>query len=367
MYQHLLRPLLFALFADPEAIHARVKGLGISLGKSPYLLERLRRWYEVADPRLETTVCGLRFAGPVGLAAGFDKNADLVDFLPALGLGFMEIGSVTARPSAGNPPPRLFRLPDDEALINRLGLNNDGAEAIAARLAGRTFGFPLGVNLAKTNDDAILGEAAFEDLWSAYGRMAGVGDFHVLNISCPNTGDGRTFEDPAALTELLSGINPRRPLFLKISPDLEDRDLEALVGVVMGAARAKGAGLVLTNTTGRRTGLATAPGEVAECGRGGLSGRPLRAAALRALARTRVLTRGELPLIGVGGIDGPDAAYERIRAGASLVEAYTGFVYRGPGLAGEINRGLAERLARDGFPNVAAAVGVDAARCADGG
>lgn len=363
LYDCLLRPLLFTLFSDPEAIHGRVKRLGIRLSGSRLAARAARALLAYDDPRLATTVCGIRFANPVGLAAGFDKNADLVDFLPALGLGFCEIGSVTARASAGNPPPRLFRLPDDEALVNRLGLNNDGAAAIAARLAGRQFGFPVGVNIAKTNDESIVGRAACEDVWDACRRLAARGDFHVLNISCPNTADGRTFEDRASLAELLGGIEPVRPLFLKISPDLEP---EAIDGILAACAGRPVAGFVLTNTTARRPGLRSAPSEVAACGRGGLSGPPLRAAALRTLARVYTLTRGRYPLIGVGGIDGPDSAYERIRAGASLVEAYTGFVYQGPGLAGDINAGLVERLEKDGLKSIGAAVGVDAPRYAAG-
>ncbi|MBI3272360.1 MAG: quinone-dependent dihydroorotate dehydrogenase [Planctomycetes bacterium] len=358
LYEFALRPLLFALFSDPEAVHRRVCRLGTSLATSPFWRERIRSWYDFRDPRLETSVCGLRFANPVGLAAGFDKNAELVDFLPALGLGFVEVGSATNRPSAGNPSPRLFRLPDDEALLNRLGLNNDGAEAIAARLAGRSFGFRVGVNIAKTHDDSIVGLAAFEDMRSSYRRLAGVGDFHVFNVSCPNTADGRTFENREAIAELLAGLQPTRPLFLKISPDLEQAELEGILEACEGRPVS---GFVLTNTTTRRAGLRSAPAEVAACGRGGLSGRPLREAALRTLARVHALSRGRYALIGVGGIDGPDSAYERLKAGASLLEAYSGFVYKGPGLARDINEGLLERLEKDGLRSVADAVGVEAA------
>ena len=320
-----------------------------------------------ADARLAQTLWGLRFRSPVGLAAGFDKNARLVRFWDALGFGWADVGSVTNEASVGNARPRAFRLPDDAALINRMGLNNDGAAAVARRLAApRPPGFVVSVNVAKTHRAAgaqVLGEAGIEDVRQAVRTVLSVSDLVTVNVSCPNTADGITFETPDALDGLLAAVAAERdalserrvPVLVKLSPDAQD--VPALVAVAL----ARGAdGFVATNTASGRDGLTTPAARVDAIGRGGLSGSPLAA---RALAMTRTLyheTDGCVPIVSVGGIDSADAAYARIRAGACLVGLYTALVYEGPGVVRAITRGLAERLDRDGFESISEGVGVDA-------
>ena len=361
-----LRPLLFRL--DAEAAH----GAGVAAARLGQRVPAAVRALvgTRADAALAQTLWGLEFRSPVGLAAGFDKNARLVRFWEALGLGWVDVGSVTNEAAPGNARPRAFRLPDDGALVNRMGLNNDGAEAVAVRLSERKRvpGFVVSVNVAKTHraDPAgLAGPAGIEDVRQATARLLPVADVLTVNVSCPNTADGKTFETPRALDDLLAAVarerdafaaNGRRvPLLVKLSPDAED--VPTLVAVALG----RGAdGLVAVNTASGRDGLATDAATLSRIGRGGLSGRPL---ASRALAMTRVLYReasGRVPVVGVGGIDSADAAYARIRAGASLVQLYTALVYEGPGIVRAVTQGLAECLARDGFASVPEAVGVDA-------
>ena len=322
---------------------------------------------------------GLRFASPVGLAAGFDKNAELVGFWAALGMGFAEVGSVSALASPGNARPRAFRLPADGALVNRMGLNNDGATAVAARLAQtpRPAGFVVGVNVAKTHSPDILGDAGVDDFRQSVRALLPHADYLALNVSCPNTAEGKTFEDAPALDALLAAVmaevqsasaesagadrQPGPPVLVKLSPPptrgVDAGAVDEIVQICLGHGVA---GFITANTASDRDGLATAPGETERVGRGGLSGRPLAA---RAAALTRHLYRatdGAVPIVGVGGIDSAEEAYARVRLGASLVQVYTGLVYHGPGLVGRIHRGLVERLDRDRLATLADAVGLDA-------
>ncbi len=355
----LLRPLLFRL--DAEAAH----GAAVRAARLGQRVPALLRPFRFEDPALGQRLWGREFANPVGLAAGFDKNAALVRFWAALGFGFAEVGSVTARPSAGTPAPRAFRLPRDRALVNRMGLNNDGADAVAERLREASRAIPLGINLAKTHDPAILGEAATEDFLYSFRRLAPLADYVALNVSCPNTAEGKTFEEPVAFDGLLTAVMAeqealglRVPVLAKLSPPADLSFDLGPVDELVGIALARGvAGFVATNTAGDRAGLRTEAARLAEIGRGGLSGRPL---ADRATALVRHLYRraeGRLPVIGVGGVDSAEAAYAKVRAGASLVEVYTGLVYEGPGLVGRINRSLVRLLERDGFASVGEAVG----------
>ena len=388
----LLRPLLFRLDAeDAHAWGVRAARLG---QRVPAVTGAL---FGTADRRLEQTVWGLRFANPVGLAAGFDKNAELVRFWAALGFGHAEVGSVSARPSAGNARPRAFRLPHDGALVNRMGLNNDGAAAVAARLSRTATppGFVVGVNVAKTHSPDILGAAGVEDFRASVRALLPHADYLALNVSCPNTAEGKTFEAPDALDELLAAVGEeaagragrargkgqegspdappvpspqsRRaageppPLLVKLSPPPAGGvDVGATDELVQICLDRGVAGFITANTAADRDGLATPPASLGAVGRGGLSGRPLAA---RATALTRHLYRttdGRVPIVGVGGVDSTEAAYARIRAGASLVQVYTGLVYEGPGLVRRINRGIVRLLERDGLGSVAEAVGADA-------
>ncbi len=288
-----------------------------------------------------TELFGLRFRNPVGIAAGFDKNAEHVGALGALGFGFVEVGSVTARPAAGNPRPRLFRLRPDRALINRMGLNNQGADAVAARLATLRRDIPLFVNVAKTHDPAIVGHAAVADYCESVARLAPQADVLVLNVSCPNSGDGRTFEDPEALAALLAAVAPKvpagRPWLVKVSPDLDPSQLDDVVAVATAAGVS---GFTATNTTVSREGLRTAGLDAV--GKGGLSGAPLLRRSIRTVEHLR--SRTELPIVGVGGISSGADARAMLAAGANLVQLYTGFVYGGPRtvrrVCAELGRGI---------------------------
>ena len=350
---HLIRAFLAALPAE-TAHGLTIRALAAGLGPSAD---------DPDDPVLATTVAGLRFANPIGLAAGFDKNGQVPDAMLRLGFGFVEVGSVTPRPQPGNPRPRVFRLRPDRAVINRLGFNNHGMAAVAARLARRGRAGPgvLGVNVG-ANKDAV---DRVEDYVAGIDRFARLADYLTVNISSPNTPGLRALQSRAALDDLLARVvaardgaaadGPPTPLFLKIAPDLTDEDARDIADVAL--ARAVD-GLIVSNTTLARPDTLTSPhrGQA-----GGLSGRPLFTASTRVLADMYRLTEGRLPIVGVGGVSSGGDAYAKIRAGASLVQLYTALVYEGPGLVGRIKRELASLLKRDGFASVAAAVGVDQA------
>ena len=329
-------------------------------GRHPRALRLLSSLYTVQDARLTVRRFGLTFPNPVGLAAGFDKNALAVPTWPALGFGFTEVGSVTAQAQPGNPKPRLFRLPEDEALINRLGFNNSGAAAVAARLATprrETIPTPLGVNLGKSKvtplDDAPSDYlASLEKLWP-------YADYFVVNVSSPNTPGLRELQEGERLERLLdtvtgyaAGQRVRKPILLKIAPDLSFEQLDEIVRL---ALEFNLSGLIATNTTVARAGLRTPIDET-----GGLSGRPLGGRSLELLRYLRAQVGDALPLVSVGGIFNADDVWERLRAGASLVQLYTSFVYRGPGLVKEINKGLLARLDGSGAGGLEAIIGRDA-------
>jgi len=310
-----------------------------------------------ADPVLKTALAGLELSHPVGLAAGFDKNAEAPDALLRSGFGFVEVGAVTPRPQAGNPQPRLFRLRQDKAVINRMGFNNEGLDTVKARLEARQDApdrakGPVGVNLGANKDS--------EDRASDYAillkELSGLADFFTVNISSPNTPGLRTLQSGDALDELLKKVNDARwaePVFLKVAPDLTEADLEPIVSAVQTHRLS---GLIVSNTTLARPDSLQSPhkGEA-----GGLSGLPLKERSTEVLRQFRKLTGPDLPIIGVGGIDGAEAAYAKIRAGANAVQLYTALVYQGPGLALRIRDGLAELVKADGFETVAEAVGAD--------
>jgi dihydroorotate dehydrogenase len=322
------------------------------------------------DTSLWQSVWGLRFRNPVGLAAGFDKNARLVRFWSKLGFGFAEVGSVSARPASGNKRPRAFRLPEDQALLNRMGLNNQGARRVAKRLSkvGRSLDFPVGINLAKTHDPKIMGDAAVEDFLESFRLLAPLASYVALNISCPNTKEGKTFEDPVVLDTLLMALfaerramNQNVPILLKLSPPPTERVVyDSQIEDIVALAHQHGvAGLIATNTTTDFEGLNTPDAELERIGNGGLSGAPLEVRSTRMVRYLYNVTDGKLPIIGVGGVASPESAYAKIRAGASLVQLYTGLVYEGPGVVKHIKQGLAALLRSDGFSNIKDAIGID--------
>ena len=314
------------------------------------------------DPILHTRVWGRTFRNPVGLAAGFDKDAAAVDGLLGLGFGFVEVGSVTPRPQPGNPRPRLFRLRQDRAVINRMGFNSHGAEAAARRLARRDRmrterrGGVLGVNLGKNKDSAD----AAADYCTGVSKLGGFADYIVVNVSSPNTPGLRALQEASALRTILDAVLAARrgslagrepPLLVKIAPDLHDADLAAIAEVVLDAGID---GIIVSNTTVQRPASLRSP-HARETG--GLSGRPLFALSTDMLGRVYRLTDGRLPLVGVGGVASGADALAKIRQGACLVQLYTALVYQGPGLIGAIKRDLAARLRAEGFSSVGEAVG----------
>jgi dihydroorotate dehydrogenase len=304
-------------------------------------------------PALRQSVAGLSLENPVGLAAGFDKNAVALPALMRAGFGFVEVGAATPLPQEGNPRPRLFRLPEDRAVINRFGFNNQGMEAIAQHLAARPQGVPVGLNLGANRDSADRAG----DFARVLARCGAHLDFATVNVSSPNTGGLRDLQAAGALAALLARVIearaalPRRvAVFVKIAPDLQRGAIEEIAGVALEAGID---GIIATNTTLARDGLRSA----ARAEAGGLSGAPLFERSTRVLAELARATGGRLPLIGVGGVDGPETAYEKIRAGASAVQLYTALVWQGLGLVPRICAGLGQLLARDGFASVADAVG----------
>ncbi|HET9068458.1 MAG TPA: quinone-dependent dihydroorotate dehydrogenase [Amaricoccus sp.] len=344
--ERLALPLLRCL--DPETAHGLALA-ALRAGLGP------RQEAEVS-PRLRTRLCGIELANPLGLAAGFDKNAVAVRPLVAAGFGFVEVGAATPLPQPGNPRPRLFRLAEDRAVINRFGFNNDGVAAIAGRLAARPAGGVVGLNLGANKASADRA-ADFALVLQVAGPHV---DFATVNVSSPNTERLRELQGREALRGVLAGVMAANrglarpvPILLKIAPDLGEAELEELVGVALEAGVD---GIVATNTTLARDGLRSRlRGEA-----GGLSGAPLFARSTEMLARVHGLTGGRLPLVGVGGVGSAAEAYAKIRAGASAVQFYTALAYQGLGLLPRILRGLDALLARDGFSSVAEAVGTGA-------
>ncbi len=360
IYQRLFRPILF--LKDAEQTHEQTLSLLSRLSFMEGLLENL---YTVRDSRLQVDLGPLRFSNPVGLAAGFDKNGEALRIWPGFGFGFIEIGAVTAHAQPGNPKPRLYRLPKDLALINRLGFNNDGAEAISKKLdalrqQGEFPGVPLGINIGRSK--LVDNKDAAQDYLYTFQRLFTFGDFFTLNVSSPNTPNLRDLQGKDHLTDLLGAFQGRnkqlaqqqkvspKPVFLKVAPDMDFSQLDQIIEVVLAQ---KLTGIAATNATAfMRETLVTRTNEP-----GGLSGKPLRTKATSFIEHIYRSTQGKLAIIGVGGIFTAEDAYEKITAGASAVQILTGFVYEGPGAVKRINQGLLKLLERDGFESISAAVG----------
>lgn len=366
LYRHLLRPLLFLL--DPETAHHVAMAFLRLAHRSRFArwLLRLLAGSGRPDSRLSVRALGREFASPLGMAAGFDKAGECYQALSALGFGFVEIGTVTALSQPGNPRPRLFRLPQDSALINRMGFNNPGAAAVARSVRCMPpDSLVLGINLGKSLATPLADAAA--DFALSARLLAPLADYLVINVSSPNTPGLRSLQAAEALRPLVAAVQqvlgelPAPPLLLvKLAPDLADDEVAAVAEL---ALEMNLAGLIVSNTTIARSslGLRTPAAEVERLGAGGLSGPPLRSRALAMIRLLYQVTGGKLTIIGVGGIETAEHAWAMILAGASLVQLYTGFVYGGPGVVSEIHRGLAVKLTASGFSCLEEAVGKQAA------
>jgi len=339
-YSRITKPILFRL--DPEKAHEMALGFARKTNDSRLLQRLARKAYAFSDDRLHQNLLGLHFPNPVGIAAGFDKNGTIPRALEAVGFGFVEIGSITAKASGGNPSPRMFRLPLDKALINRMGLNNDGAEVIMERLDKTGLSIPLGVNIAKTHDPNIVGDLAINDYVISYRCAEAKADYIMLNVSCPNTAEGITFEEKGPISDLLDAINSAKkraslPVLVKFSPDLSLSKLDELLDI---CEQQSIAGYAISNTSTNRDGLTTDRSVLDTIGKGGLSGQPLRSKTNTLTKHIRKHVGPSKVIIGVGGIDSPSTATDRLQQGANLVQMYTGLIYEGPSLPGRINKHL---------------------------
>ncbi|WP_067834236.1 quinone-dependent dihydroorotate dehydrogenase [Nocardia lijiangensis] len=353
MYALLLR-LMFLV--PPERIHhLAFAAMRVAARFAPARL-LLKRLAVVDDPILRNTVFGVDFRAPLGLAAGFDKNAEGADIWGPFGWGFAEVGTVTAQAQPGNPAPRMFRLPADRALINRMGFNNHGAARAAEQLRARAATVPIGANIGKTKIVEAADAAA--DYATSAALLGPLADFVVVNVSSPNTPGLRDLQAVESLRPLLRAVldTVQVPVLVKIAPDLSDEDVDAVADLALELGLA---GIVATNTTIRRDGLRTDAAEVAAMGAGGLSGAPVADRSLEVLRRLYQRVGDRLVLISVGGIETADQAFERILAGATLLQGFTGFIYGGPFWTRKIHRGLAARLRAGGYTSIAEAVGAE--------
>lgn len=358
MYQ-LVKKYLFTL--DPEIAHERTIN-ALKLAKRTKMTGVLRSQYTVHDERLHTELWGIRFPNPVGLAAGFDKNAEVYEALASLGFGFVEVGTITPLAQPGNDKPRLFRLVEDEAVINRMGFNNKGSEQAANNLEHyQKAGIPIGINIGKNK--ITPNEKAASDYTACLERLYHYGHYFVINVSSPNTPNLRDLQGTEELRELVREIQKKKksleekgakpkPILLKVAPDMADEQMHDIVQLAISQGLS---GIIATNTTISREGLKN---ETFRGESGGLSGKPLAERSTRWIKEIYEEVGDRLPIIGVGGIFTGDDAYEKIRAGASLIQVYTGMIYEGPGIVKKINKRLIELLERDGFANIREAVGI---------
>lgn len=342
MYKNLIRPLLFRL--SPEKAHHFTFGLVKNLHRVPGVAGVNRGLYASADERLKIKLWGMEFPSPVGLAAGFDKDGKLIDELANYGFGFLEVGTVTPKPQAGNPSPRLFRLEQDKALINRMGFNNQGVDALVERLKKRRnkkvlIGGNIGKNKVTPNENAL------EDYRYCLKALHPYVDYFVVNVSSPNTPNLRELQEKEPLKKMLAQLktdnksyHTPKPILLKIAPDLTDAQLDDIVEIVL---ETKIEGIIATNTTISRDGLQTSSTEIEQIGAGGLSGAPVKERSTEVIRYLNQKSKGKIPLVAVGGIFTPEDAIEKLEAGASLVQVYTGFIYEGPAMVHKINRGIA--------------------------
>ena len=358
-YKYILKEIFF--LQDPETVHERMVRVGHFLGKHAWSRSLVRWLFFYQHHMLEQRVAGLTFKNPIGLAAGFDKEAQLTQILPEVGFGFMEAGSVTGVACNGNPRPWLWRLPKSRALVVNYGLKNDGSAAISQRLKKLKFAFPIGISLAKANSpDTVEEQKGIADYLKAYKTFvaAGVGDYFTINISCPNAFGGEPFTDPAKLDRLLAALSlgsQKKPVFIKMPPDLSTAVLDEILAV---ARKYKVTGFISTNLTKQRNnGKISAEDKLPE--KGGISGKVVEDLANEQIAYIYKKTGREFVIIGCGGVFSAADAYKKIRLGACLIQMITGMIFEGPEIIGLINHDLVSLLKKDGFASIIEAVGAD--------
>lgn len=348
LYKNFLKPVLF-LF-DPETAHDSMTFVGRFLGSNLLTRELTSLLFNYSNPALEQNILGIKFKNPIGLSAGFDKDALLTDILPSVGFGFAEVGSITGEQCSGNPKPRLWRLKNLKSLIVYFGLKNKGCVEIAARLKNKKFSIPIGTSIAKTNcADTVDTDKGIADYVKAFSAFSDIGAYFTINISCPNAYGGLPFTDAVKLDKLLvqtDKIPTKKPIFLKMSPDLTEKELDDILVVVK---KHRVHGLISTNLTKNS--------KIAE--KGGLSGKLVLDLSNRQIEMIYKKTKGKYIIIGVGGVFSAEDAYKKIKLGANLVQLITGMIFEGPQVISEINQGLVKLLKQDGYKNISKAVGKD--------
>lgn len=355
-YKEVLRRIFFLI--EPETIHNRVLSLGVFLGSNLFTRRLTAFIFYYSNQKLEQNILGIKFPNPVGLAAGFDKDAKLTDILPAVGFGFAEVGSITGEPCKGNPRPRLWRLKKSQALVVDYGLNNDGCEKVAKRLEQKNFEIPIGTNIAKTNSKkTVATTAGINDYLKAFRQFTEIGSYFTINISCPNAYGGQPFTDAVRLNALLTRldeISTKKPVFLKLSPDLAKTEVDRIIKT---AQQHRVAGFICSNLTKRRHNSKIFEKTVPKTG--GISGKVVEDLANDLIAYIYDKTNKKFIIIGCGGVFSAEDAYKKIKLGASLVQLITGVIYEGPQLISEINQGLVRFLRRNGLKNISEAVGLE--------
>jgi dihydroorotate dehydrogenase len=354
IYKNFLRPILFSI--EPEAVHDFFINAGIILGSNLITKSLLNCFFSYSNKKLKQKILGIKFDNPIGLAAGFDKDGKLTEILPSIGFGFVEVGSITGQPSQGNLKPRLWRLLKSRSLAVNYGLKNEGADKIYGRLKGKKFKIPVGTSIAKTNEikTSVLA-AAVKDYVLSFKKLADIGDYFAVNISCPNVAGDKFFVNPDRLSLLLSElrkISTNKPIFLKISPDLSQGQIDDIIYL---AKKYKVQGFICSNVTKNRNLKTILDKNLPE--KGGLSGKVVESLSNDLIKYVYQKTKGKFVIIGCGGVFSAEDAYKKIKLGASLIQLFTGLIFEGPQLVSEINQGLVALLKKDGFRNISQAVG----------
>jgi len=350
LYQKIIKPYFFK--QDPEKVHNNITRLGKLLGKHALTRSIIRAQFHFEHPSLHTTVAGIEFKNPLGLAAGFDKNAQLYDILPEIGFGFAELGSITGKACAGNPQPRLFRVPKEKSIIVNYGLMNNGCQEISQRLKDKTFRIPIGLSVAKTNDPKLDTIAGIKDYVIAYHHMHPLGSYTTINVSCPNTVDGQTFGHPQNLKLLLNALSQEsheKPVFIKIKPDFTEPQLLEIIKITNEHDWITG--FIISNLTTHRDGLNTSKSELDALSiKGGLSGLPTQKRSLEAIRF--VHKHSKKIIIGCGGIFTGQDAIDKLKAGASLLQLVTAMIYEGPGVIAKIKREMVDIMQKENILNI---------------